>query len=266
MLGFVAGERWTAPGRMERWRCAWQRGYGTEAIKRRFFGRPALFVRYRALEGLKTRQEAARKRTLMHTLNRNGVDKLAFSTFGDMLEGQGPRRVDSGYLHLYFAGDVGAHVADGDGKTAACFFHLVGHLEERAILKLAEHFRYLMIASPRDGEAVCRALRRRYGLPVVESPTASQMRQADFALLSGPVPKGLTLGENCLSFAPDKRFAGEMPGGRAITELFFQLPEEVAEEIPEGFMPDPLLSEALFCGSLNPEKIKIHGVSIDKSV
>ena len=193
MLGFVAGEPWAAPGRVARWRSAWQKGYGTEVKEGRFFSRPALYVRYRAVCGLHPRREAFRKKALERSLYRAGVNKVAFSTFGDVLEGQGPQRMESTYLHLCLAGDVGAHVAGGDGKTALCFFHALGPMEERAIIKLAEHFRYLMLDSRRDSGAVCLALRRRYGLPVMENPTVSQVRQADFALLLGPVSKGLTL-------------------------------------------------------------------------
>ena len=265
MMGFVTTEPWQAPGRIQRWRCGWQKGYATKTREGRFFGRPALYVQYKEVEGLNPRQAAFRKRGLRQILTRGGVDTLAFSTWGDVLEGTGPRRMESGYLHLYLAGDVGVHTVGRDDATAVCFFHRVGHLEERALLKLAARFRYLMITSQRDEAALCHALRRRYGLPVVGDPTPSQVRRADFALVSGPVPKAAVLGGHCLAFAPDRRLFRHIPGGRHITGLSLNLPENVAEEIPEGFLPDPLLSEAVRSGCLDPGKIKIHGLSIDKA-
>ena len=264
-MGLIAAENWAAPGRINRWRCAWQKGYGTEVTTRQILGRPVLFVEYRGVDGLSPRQLAFRKQGLRQILSQNGVDKVTFSTFGDVLEGTGPSRMESTYLHLYLAGDVGAHVAEKTGATAVCFFQRVGTLEERAILKLAENFRYLMITSQKDEDAVCHALRRRYGLPVVEHPTASQVRQADFALVLGAAPQTMTLGEQCLTFAPDKRFAGEIPGGRAITDLSLALPLNVAAELPDGFAPNPILSEMARLGHFRPSKIKISGLSIDNT-
>jgi len=187
-----------------------------------------------------------------------GVDRVAVSGDHDVPV----QRMDHRYLYTYLAGDVGAYVAERSGATAACFFRTVGQLEERALLKLAESFRYLLLHVQRGGAAVCRALRRHYGLPVVETPTQSQLRGADFALVLHPLTAGTVLSERCLTFSPQN---GDVPGGMPITGLNLDVPPSLAAEIPAGFQPEPVLSEAAFRGQIDPSKIKINSVSLDKT-
>lgn len=261
LMGFVHAERWENPSWTERLCCAVQKGYGTELTQRPLFGRSALFVRHRVVDGLGLRQRRARAEEPVRLLRAHGVDKVAFSGPGG--DAGTLRRMDSSYLYTYLAGDVGAYVAERSSSTAVCFFRTLGQLEERALLRLAESFRYLMISVQRDSGAICRALRRRFGLPVVEDPTQSQVRHAAFALVFYPPKEGLLLSDRCMLFAP----AGgrEVVGGLSITELGLELPPELSAELPAGFCPQPILSEAAFRGQIDPNQIKIHGLSIDKA-
>ena len=263
VFGFVQMEPWENPGWVARLRCGLQKGYGTELNLRPLFGRTALFVRHWVVDGLSSRQRKARQGELLRMLAEKGVDKVAVCERGDSLAEIGMRRMGSDYLHSYLAGDVGAHVAERAGATAACFFRTVGQLEERALLKLAESFRYLMVSAQRDSAAICRALRRRYGLPVVEDPTPSQVRGADFALLLHPPGRDVTLSGRCLAFRPRAERDWPTPGGIPITGLSLAVPPDLREEIPAGFLPLPILSEAAFRGQIDPSRIKIHDVSID---
>ena len=267
ILGFIHAEPWAEPSYMTRWRCVLQSGYGTDIQMRLVFGRPALFVRHLIPEGLSVRRSAARQRELLRLILQSGVDKLAFSASGvkDVLDDFEVSRMDSDYLHMYLAGDVGACVADRTGTTAALFFRSVGQIEERVILKLAKVFRYLMIHAGRDSMAVCRALRQRYGVPVVELPTARQIFGADFALVCAPLRRDVVFSERCLTFAPSQWLRRLVPGGRSITRLGLDIPQMVLAEIPSGFSPLPILSEAAFRGQVDPGKIKIHSLSIDKA-
>ena len=176
------------------------------------------------------------------------------------------QEMSSEYLHTYLAGDVGVHVAERSGATAVCFLRSVGQLEERALLQLASSFRYLMLSIRRDGDLVCRTLRRRYGLPVVEAPTPNQVRGADFALVLHPPGQDVTLSKRCLAYAPNTALRRSMSGGVPITGLHLRVPSDVAGEVPAGFRAEPVLSEAAFRGWFDPGRIKINGVSIDKTV
>jgi len=218
------------------------------------------------MEGLSPRRWKLREEELGWLLLARGVDKVAFSGVGGGGGGfEVPlRRMESDYLYTYLAGDVGAYVAEGSGETAVCFFRTVGPMEERALLKLAESFRYLMLSTQRDSAAICRALRQRYGLPVVEDPRPSQVRRADFALLLHPPRRDMTLSERCLAFWPSMRPSCPAVGGVPIRGLFLDVPPALVAEIPAGFCPGPILSEAAFRGLIDPGRIKIHGVSLDK--
>jgi len=217
------------------------------------------------VEGLSPRRRQKRLGELDRLLLANGVNKVTFHQSGENLPGLGMRQMGSDYLHTYLAGDVGAHVAERTGATAACFFRTVGQLEERALLKLAESFRYLMVSAGRDSEAICRVLRQRYGLPVIESPTPSQLRGADFALLLHPPGQNMELSGRCLTFQPLAAFAHPVVGGTPITGLSLTVPPDISEEMPTGFCQRPILSEAAFRGQIDPNRIKIHSVSIDKA-
>jgi len=233
-----------------------QRRYGIEVSERTLFGRPAVFVRQRRM----CQRESAR------ALLERGVDKVAFAG-AEAGDSRMPslREMDSVYLHTVLAGDVGAYVAERSGTTAACFFRTIGQIEEQAILRLATAFRYLMISIQRDSEAICRSLRRRYGLPVVEGPTPSQVRNADFALLFHPPERDMMLSERCLTFRPGEDAGHPTPGGMPITGLSLDVPPDVAGELPAGFQAEPILSEAAFRGWIDPNQIKINGISIDKA-
>ncbi|MCL2569138.1 MAG: hypothetical protein FWE12_06885 [Oscillospiraceae bacterium] len=260
MLGFIHTETVARPGWGERIRCAVQKGYGTEALERPLFGRPALFVRHRNLN---------ERNPIGEMLLERGVDKVLFSEASGVSDVP-LRRMDRSYLYTYLAGDVGAHVAERSGATAVCFFRTLGQLEERALLKLAGVFRYLMISVQRDSGAICRDLRRRYGLPVVEDPTPNQVKGADFALVLHPPGRDVVFSGRCLLFEPNREMRAT-EGGRAcmgtpITGLDLDVPPDLAAEIPAGFRPLPILSEAAFRGQIDPARIKIHGVSLDKSM
>jgi len=267
MLGLISAETWENPGRIARWRMRWQKGYGTEAEEQSFFDGTALHFKYGTTDGLTARQKMRRQRYLAGRLAENGIEKVAISqgTPIDALEGLPIPQMDARYLYTYLAGDVGAHAAERSGATAVCFFRSVREAEERAILKLAQEFRYLQIITQRDGGAVCQALRRRYGLPVAEAPTPSQVRRAEFALIFHPPEKTFALSGQCLAFAPDGALRDHIPGGRLITGLELQLPRQVAAGLPDGFAPDPILSEAAFRGLVDPGKIKIQGILLEKS-
>lgn len=265
MLGLLSAQTWENPGRMARWRCRLQKGYGTEVTERTLFGRTVLHCKHGTIDGLTARQKVRRQRNLTKRLADKGVEKVAISreTPADFLVGLHIPQMDAGFLHTYLAGDVGAHVAERSGATAVCFFRSVGGAEERAILKMAEQFRYLQICTQRDGAAVCQALRRRYGLPVVEAPTPSQVRRADFALVFHPPERTFALSGQCLVFAPEPALWGGIPGGQRITGLGLQLSRQIAAELPDGFAPDPILSEAAFRGLIDPGNIKIQDVFIE---
>ena len=265
VFGFVHAELWENPGWMTRLRCGLQKGYGTEFSSRSVFGRPAIFVRHRVVDSLTPRRQKVRQEELFRLLTEKGVDRVAICENGNSLGRLPLRRMGSDYLRTYLAGDVGSYVAQQAGATAACFFRTVGQLEERALLKLAESYRYLMVSAQRDSGAICRALRRRYGLPVVEDPTPSQVRQADFALLLHPPGRDVTLSEQCLAFQPLPDVSYSVPGGISVTELSLTVPADITEEIPLGFDTQPILSEAAFRGLIDPGRIKIHSVSIDNA-
>ena len=266
MLGLISAETWENPGWIARWRYRWQKGYGTEMVQQALFGGTALYLRHRVIDGASSRQKLKRRNALAGILADKGIEKVAVSLGApaDALEGVPIPQMDARYLHTYLAGDVGAHAAEGSGATAVCFFRSVREAEERAILKLARAFRYLQIITQRDGEAVCQAIRRRYGLPVVEAPTPSQVRRAEFALVFHPPGRTFVLSGRCLAFAPDAALRGEIPGGRLITGVELQLSRQVATGLPEGFAPDPILSEAAFRGLIDPGKIKIQGILVEK--
>jgi len=234
-------------------------------VKRPLFGGAALHVKHRQIDGLTSRQKLRRQCILAEILADAGVEKVAVSrgTPAHVLEGLLIPQMDTRYLHTYLAGDVGAYVAERSGATAVCFFRSVGAAEERVILKLAKEFRYLQISAQRDGAAVCQALRRRHGLPVAETPTPSQVKQADFALVFSLPGRSFVLSDRCLTFAPDTALRAELPGGRAITGLGFRLPRQIETELPDGFSPDPILSEAAFRGLIDPGNIKIQDVFIE---
>ena len=253
MLGFIRAEPWENPGMLTRFRCAIQKGYGMEVSERAVFGRPAVFVR----------QRRACQRESMRALLERGVNKVAFAGVDGCPEAP-LREMDRSYLYTHLAGDVGACVAERSGATAVCFFRTVGRTEERAILRLADAYRYLMISAQRDSGAICRALRRRYGLPVIEGPTPGQVLDADFALVFHPPGRDVVFSERCLTFQPRAEPVHPVPGGMPITELSLDVPREVTEELPTGFQPEPILSEAALRGWINPDRIKIKDVSIDK--
>lgn len=172
--------------------------------------------------------------------------------------------MSSAYGYTYLAGDVGAYVAESSNATAACFFRHVGQLEERALLTLAGSYRYILLNAGRDTEAISNALLRRYGIPVVPHPTASQLKQATFALALTPPAHEAALSPHCLVYTPTGGI--QTHGGRAIKALGLHIPEALATQVPSGFSKMPVLSEAAFRGQIDISGIKIHSISIDKGI
>lgn len=260
MLGFITQEQWENPKVLERLQARFRPGYGLHGVQDSLFGHPVFFLRQREIKGGTSTHHRRRQAELLRLLRQNRVDAVAYAeNTAEKLE---LPPMDAWYLQSHFAGDVGVYVAQKSGATAYCVFASLGAVEERALVKLAEHYRYLMIFAGRDTAMVCRALRRKYGLPVVEDPTRRQVHKADFALLFATPSKDIALASSCLAFSP--RGKPVLAGGVQIKKAEFSIPHAIETQVPPGFSPEPILSECARRSMISTKGIEIRGISLDK--
>ena len=261
MLGFISTSVEESTGHKMRIQARFQKDLGNEWTQKRVFSHPALFLRHKLFLALSEKRKEERLETVARRLQEQSVHAVVFSNTTPQMRLPRIPRAGASYLNAYLAGDIGAYVAERAGATAYCQFSSLGQLEERAVLTLAHHYRYLMVEAGRDTDFLCQALRQKYGLPIVKAPTQRQIRDANFALLWKNTAQNMELDRNCLVFSPMN--VRKNAGGRRIKSMDLGLPEEYKREMPEGFPVNPILSQGLKWGSILPENLKIQRILLD---
>ena len=261
MLGFISTSVEEGTGHKMRIQARFQKDLGNQWTQRRVFSHPAVFLQHKLFLQLNDKRKKERVETIARRLQEQNVHAVVFSNTAQQIKLPRIKRAGASYLNAYLAGDIGAHVASRAGATAYCQFSSLGQLEERAVLTLAHHYRYLMLEAGRDTDFLCHALQQKYGLPIVKAPTQRQIRDANFALLWKNTEQSVELDRNCLVFSPMN--VRKNAGGRRIKSMELDLPEQYKHEIPEGFPINPILSQGLKWGSILPENLKIQRILLD---
>lgn len=243
-----------------RFKIRMQEEYGTIWEQKTVFSQPSVFLEHHCYTHLGQRQNLRRRQALLKTLQEKGVSSVLFSQESTGVKLAELKQADASYLNAHIAGEVGAFVAEKAGDTVYCAFASLGHLEEQAVLTLASHYRYFMIEAGRDTAFLCRVLRQKYGLPIIEAPSQRQVKQAHFALL-WKKPE-MHFGENCLVYTPLMQKVNM--GGRQITDFQLDMPEAYFSEVPKGFALHPVVSENLRRGTILAEKLKVKRILLDK--
>ena len=262
MFGFIQTRQSTQDTWLKRMRSHLQPQHGIMHERRMLFGRPSLLFALETHQGQNEKILARRSAKIEQMLAQHQITRIAHCGERAALTVDVPP-VSAQYLHRYFAGEIGALAAEKTGGTVYCIFRGFGPLEERAVLKLAAHYRYFILEAGRDTEQIAKALTAKYGIPTRTNPSASQVEQADFVLSFVPHETQQYMRANCLHFAPHQA-VGTAHYGKT-TAVDFQIPEEFSSEIPSGFAVEPVVSEAARCGLISLEKMKIHRIRIDNA-
>lgn len=175
-------------------------------------------------------------------------------------------RLDSVRLFEGISGSIGVKVAEDGALTAAFFAHTIGRDEERALLKLARVYRYLIVVTDRDGDKICRSLRGQYGVAAIESPTPELLRTADFAAFMTAPRRRVHLKPGCVVFSPADASAAEVLGGRRISDVTLSIPKEIQDKIPPGFDANPVISAAIRYGFFSPEQARVVDYTLDNAI
>lgn len=227
-----------------------QAGIGEKSVELR--ERRVLGCRFLCAEIRRTEKQAALRRRLRKAgklLYRAGVREVVFpeGVEREPVESQGIVPVSTLPLRRMLAAEwVSALLAErgvssAGAKVAVTAERLTGEIT-RTVTELALRHRYVLLDLHQGGEALCRHLRREYGVAVQLSPTEEQLAEADARVLFSPCPK-----------------QQEERGG-AVLRIYSEeealpdlaLPPETGEQLPQGLDRGELLAALYGAGALRP--------------
>lgn len=234
-------------------------GVGYDVDREHILGIQVLRVRLEYYQGIRGEIISRDLTRIVTELRNAGITRLCLSKNfpGKEFIYQNFSKMDSSYLYECLTGEIAAFAAREHGDTAAFFCRSVGDPEQRALRRICSVYRYIILVTDRDSEIVCRNLRRRFGIAVMGEPTARQLKRADFAVFFNTPQAHVALGEFCVAFAPDTTSLKGLKTGRYVSAVRLAMPEEIFAQIPEGFLPSPIISEAAKYGLCDVRKIKV---------
>ena len=239
----------------------WKEPVKGEKTKRIQIGRRSVlqmqFLCAEIARGEKTSELLLRRSILRaaRRLRKEGVTQVVLPEafpYGDELVRCGLRAVSTLPLRRALAAELvraqldACAIVPAQARIAVCGEYLTGELV-RAVTQLALRYRYVFLDLPSGGEALCRQLRREYGVSVVFDPARSQLETADVFLLFREQEEFLQKRERVLVLYED--------GAVFLPPL--QIPQELEKQLPQGAERMQLLSALAEGGALRREQIVI---------
>lgn len=227
-----------------------QAGRGEKSVELR--ERRILGCRFLCVEIRRTEKQTALRRRLRKAgklLHQAGVREAVFpeGVERELVESQGIAPVSTLPLRRMLAAEwVSALLAEegvspAGARVAVTAERLTGEIT-RTVTELALRHRYVLLDLDQGGEALCRHLRREYGVAVQLSPTEEQLAEADARVLFSPCPKQQKEGAGAVL-----RIYSEAEALPALA-----LPPEAEEQLPQGLNRGELLAALYGAGALRP--------------
>lgn len=169
------------------------------------------------------------------------------------------RRAGAEYLRRMTAGAVARRAMAEHGlRPAECHAALLGDRMSgelrKALMEIALHVRYTMLAAGGGGGEICSVLRREYGVSVLRDPGQEQLGRANLVLTFGSA--GPCGGEGCLwlPFGEVTRAEGYRSGAPRVR---YGAPPEVEAALPSECDRNGLLSILLEMGALRANELEV---------
>lgn len=201
-------------------------------------------------------------------LKEAGVKDVCFSNGFEheaLFLNEGFARMDSRFLYERLAGDIVKSLGKGDkNKKVAFFSGRVSQHEERALLIICSSFRHIMLDVRQGGDMVCRNIRARMGIAVIENPTEKQLGEADIALFFSKPIGEVVLPPKCTAVTVSGENLKDVSCRRRVTRLRLSLPRELSGELPANFPPEPLVAMGAKLGRVNTNRIKIEALAVEQ--
>ncbi len=158
------------------------------------------------------------------------------------------------YLFECIAGDAAGKIG---GRCAAFFSKRLYPREEQALLKLCARFKSVLVKVEYGGEHICRNMRNRLGLAVIEDPSPAKLLEADVAVLFDEPKSYTVLSDSCVVVAIEASILNMLSYKKSLVSVLPELDNSLTRTMPEGYDKSALLSEALIRGAVDQTKLKI---------
>lgn len=158
------------------------------------------------------------------------------------------------YLFECIAGDAAGIIG---GRCAAFFSKHLYPREEQALLKLCARFKRVLVKVEYGGEHVCRNMRNRLGLAVIEDPSPVKLLEADVAVFFDEPKKYSVLSDSCVAVAVEASILNMVSYKKCLISVLPDLNNSLTRTMPEGYDRSALLSEALIRGAVDQTRLKI---------
>ncbi len=143
---------------------------------------------------------------------------------------------------------------------AAVFADRILDIERRAVIKLTETFRHVLLSTGRRQTALVKTLGERYGASLIENGAGGLLKSADAAVFFASPREYLSLSPECAILSVTCGRPENVSGGKMIDSVKFHIPEMLTSNLPRGFPENELLSELV---GLNPRALDgVYPVSV----
>lgn len=201
-------------------------------------------------------------------LNSQKIRKLCFKS--DFLDksfflNRGFNEIDDMRLYEEKTMEIMCSAIKGRNKNIFIYSDIVDRKTINFAYDACRQFRYIMLDIGDASRKIGRDMQKKFGVSIVANPSSGQILKADGAVLFGDAEKGIQLREDCVAVFPREKPKNFIKYSRYVAGVEFEVcGANEKSQIPAGYRGSCILTEALECGKIKAEDIKIKNVEIEE--
>lgn len=216
----------------------------------------------------KRRNKELKSEKVYRIFSEQNVRRICFKNdFSDekFFTDRGLKKADDSILYEKKLADITRKCAEHGGKTLAVFSGYADRSVIDFIDEICKSFRYIMLDVGENSEAVAENIGKRYGVSAIEKPSDGKILHADCAVIFDSIKRTVRLGESCVAIFRNGTPNNLVDFQSSVISAEFETEKMRNEdEIPGGYDPNVFLAEAVICGKIKNEDIKVKNVKIRK--
>jgi len=130
------------------------------------------------------------------------------------------------------------------------------------VYAVCERYRHVILEVAGDTTPAMSYLQGKYGISIIETPTAAQTENIDAALFFASPVKEVCLPEKCVAVDLCSGLLENVKCAKRAGKITLDIPAEIAAQIPDGYLPVHVLAAALVYGRICIERLRIADIEI----